>query len=51
MPCVSKVKGFCAAEDKVTAFYEANPKLQFMFIDKYFNITDYEALFSAYINT
>ena len=33
------------------AFYAANPKLQFMFVDKYFDINDYEALFSSYINT
>jgi hypothetical protein len=44
-PCVNKVKGFCATKEEVAAFYEANSKLQFMYVDKYLNITDSEFLF------
>jgi hypothetical protein len=48
---LSKVKGVCATYDEVTAFYSANPKLQFMFLDHYYDFNDYEVLFQSYINT
>ena len=49
-PCVSVKKGDCATDKEVAAFYAANPKLQFMFVEKYFDIDKYEALYSSYIN-
>jgi hypothetical protein len=49
-PCVSVKKGDCASDKEVLAFYADNPKLQFMFVDKYFDINQYDALFSSYIN-
>ena len=50
-PCVSKVKGACATKEEATAFYEANSKLQFMYVDKFFNINDYDFIFDKYINS
>jgi hypothetical protein len=48
---VSKVKGVCATNDEVTAFYKANPKFHFMFLDNNYDFNDYEVLFESYINT
>jgi hypothetical protein len=48
---VSKLKGVCATNDEVTAFYKANPKFQFMFHDNNYDFNDYEVLFESYINT
>ena len=50
-PCLSDVIGECATKDEVTAFYEANPTLQFMFLDHYYDFNDYEILFQSYVNT
>lgn len=49
-PCLSKVEGECAPDEEVSAFYEANPKLQFMFLDNYYDFDDYKILFGSFIN-
>ena len=48
-PCLSDVG--CATSEEVKAFYKANPKLQFMFVDHYFDFNDFEILFDSYTNT
>lgn len=50
-PCVSENITDCATSDEVTEFYADNPKLQFLFVDKYFDIKAFDVLFSSYINT
>lgn len=50
-PCFSDVEGVCGTKDEVKAFYAANPSLQFMFRDHFYNFNDYEGMFDSYINT
>ena len=50
-PCSSKDKDSCASNDEVKAFYNANPNMQFMFRDHYYNFDDYEVLLESYINS
>ena len=47
----SKAKGSCATDKEVTAFYAANPNLQFMFVDKYTNFSDTDVIYDSFINT
>lgn len=49
-PCVGVKKGDCATDKEVAAFYAVNSKMQFMFVDKYFDVSKYDALLSSYIN-
>ena len=50
VPCEKSTTNKCKSSSEISAFFQKSPNMQFMYIDNYLNVEDYEILVHQFRN-